>query len=154
MLKASNDETLLIPGGKRLGLKPGVLLSIQTRERVLGRPGTRAQVAVASRLVGEVLIVDNLDDPERESMAVGTLVSGSLKGYDVRELIVRFCQPKGYFGHDFGHDHQCSAKAAALVSVHYNIGASPKNAGAMTVYNAVRPFTAQSLRLAPMARLN
>ncbi len=116
LLKASNDETLLIPGGKRLGLKPGVLLSIQTRERVLGRPGTRAQVAVASRLVGEVLIVDSLDDPERESMAVGTLVSGSLKGYDVRELIVRFCQPKGYFGHDFGHDHQCSAKAAALVS--------------------------------------
>jgi hypothetical protein len=116
VLKATDDDTLLIPGGKRLGLKPGVLLSIQTRERVLGRPGTRAQVAVASRLVGEVLIVDNLDDPERESMAVGTLVSGSLKGYDVRELIVRFCQPKGYFGHDFGHDHQCSAKAAALVS--------------------------------------
>ncbi len=40
------------------------------------------------------------------------------------------------------------AKAAALVSVHYNIGASPKNAGARTVYNAVRPFSAQSLRLA------
>ena len=116
VLEVSDEGTLLIPGGKQLGLKPGVLLSIQTRERVLGRSGTQAQVAIASRLVGEVLIVDNLDGPNRDGVSVGALVSGSLKGYDARELVVRFCQPKGYFGHDFGHDHQCSAKAAARVS--------------------------------------
>lgn len=116
VLEVSDEGTLLIPGGKQLGLKPGVLLSIQARERVLGRSGTQAQVAIASRLVGEVLIVDNLDGPNRDGVSVGALVSGSLKGYDARELVVRFCQPKGYFGHDFGHDHQCSAKAAARVS--------------------------------------
>lgn len=114
VMKATDDNTVLIPGGRRLGLKPGVVLSIQTRERVL--QGTRAPVAVPGRLVGEVLIVDNVDGPERESMALGTVVSGSLKGYDMRELVARVCRPNGYFGHDFGHDRQCSAKAAALVS--------------------------------------
>ncbi|MDV7398101.1 hypothetical protein RZS08_42255, partial [Arthrospira platensis SPKY1] len=29
--------------------------------------------------------------------------------------VVRLCRPKGYFGHDFGHDRQCAAKAAAVV---------------------------------------
>jgi hypothetical protein len=115
VLKATDDNTVLIPDGKRMGLKPGVMLSIQTREQAIRGPGARSQIAVPGRLVGEVMIVDN-DAPGRETMAVGAVVSGSLKGYDPRELVVRFCKPKGYFGHDFGHDRQCGAKAAALVS--------------------------------------
>jgi N-acetylmuramoyl-L-alanine amidase len=46
------------------------------------------------------------------------------------------------------------AKADALVSVHYNFGASPKNAGAMTVYDASRPFAAQNLQLATLLQDN
>lgn len=114
VLKATDDDKVLIPDGRRLGLKPGVVLSIQTRERVL--QGVRAPVAVPGRLVGEVRIVGHEEAPGRETMAVGEIVSGSLKGYDPRELVVRFCKPKGYFGHDFGHDRQCGTKAAALVS--------------------------------------
>lgn len=40
------------------------------------------------------------------------------------------------------------AHASALVSVHFNIGASPTNAGALTTYDRVRPFAARSLVLA------
>lgn len=40
------------------------------------------------------------------------------------------------------------ARASALVSVHFNIGASPANAGTETTYDAARPFAAQNLALA------
>ena len=38
--------------------------------------------------------------------------------------------------------------ASVLVSVHFNVGGSPKNAGTMTTYNAVRPFSAKNAQLA------
>jgi N-acetylmuramoyl-L-alanine amidase len=40
--------------------------------------------------------------------------------------------------------------AAALVSVHFNVGSSPSNAGTLTTYDAVRPFAKQNLTLARM----
>jgi N-acetylmuramoyl-L-alanine amidase len=40
------------------------------------------------------------------------------------------------------------AGAAVLVSVHFNIGADPTNAGAETTYDAARPFSSRSLALA------
>jgi len=40
------------------------------------------------------------------------------------------------------------AGAKALVSVHFNVGASAANAGTQTTYDAVRPFAAASLALA------
>ncbi len=42
------------------------------------------------------------------------------------------------------------AHASALVSVHFNVGASPSNAGALTTYDAVRSFAKQNLRLATL----
>jgi N-acetylmuramoyl-L-alanine amidase len=42
------------------------------------------------------------------------------------------------------------AGAAALVSVHFNVGASRLNAGAETVYDAVRPFSSRSKALADL----
>jgi N-acetylmuramoyl-L-alanine amidase len=42
------------------------------------------------------------------------------------------------------------ARAAALVSIHYNAGGSPANAGMVTIYDDVRPFSARSLRLASL----
>lgn len=115
VLEIEDDKTILIAHGRRLGLTPGILLSIQTREHNL--PGRQAQppVSLPGRIVGEVLIVDNGNGPGQENVAVGALVSGSLRGYEMRELVVRLCRPKGYFGHDFGHDRQCAAKAAAVV---------------------------------------
>lgn len=40
------------------------------------------------------------------------------------------------------------AGAAALVSVHFNVGSSALNAGAETTYDAARPFAARNLELA------
>jgi N-acetylmuramoyl-L-alanine amidase len=40
------------------------------------------------------------------------------------------------------------AHASVLVSVHFNIGSSPANAGTLTTYDASRTFAAQNLRLA------
>jgi N-acetylmuramoyl-L-alanine amidase len=42
------------------------------------------------------------------------------------------------------------ARAAALVGLHFNAGASPLNAGMLTLYDDVRPFSARSLRLASL----
>lgn len=42
------------------------------------------------------------------------------------------------------------AQASALVSIHYNVGASPKNAGALSSYDAARPFSAQNKQLATL----
>lgn len=116
IVQTTDVNTVVIPGGKRLGLRAGVLLSIQTREQAIKGRGVRSEITIPSRLVGEVLIVGHDADPGGEAAAVGTVVSGSLQGYDANELVVRFCRPKGYFGHDFGHDRQCDAKSAALVA--------------------------------------
>jgi N-acetylmuramoyl-L-alanine amidase len=42
------------------------------------------------------------------------------------------------------------AKADLLVSVHFNVGATPSNAGAETTYDAVRPFSARSKSFADL----
>jgi N-acetylmuramoyl-L-alanine amidase len=42
------------------------------------------------------------------------------------------------------------ARAAVLVSIHFNAGGSPANAGMITLYDDVRPFSARSLRLASL----
>lgn len=115
VLEIEGDKTILIAHGRRLGLKPGILLSIQTREHTLPRGPAQPPVSLAGRVVGEVLIVDNTDGHEHANVAVGALVSGSLRGYEMGDLVVRLCRPKGYFGYDFGHDHQCAAKAATVV---------------------------------------
>ena len=116
VLEVEDGKTVLIAGGKRLGLRPGILLSIQTRESTLTPSQGHTSVAVPGRIVGELLIIDNVDDQQRDGVSVGTLVSGSLKGLDMGELVARFCRPSGFFGHDFGHDRECDSKAAALVN--------------------------------------
>lgn len=115
VLDIVNDKTILIANGRRLGLKPGIVMSIQTREHTLLRGQNYAPVRLPGRVVGEILIVDNDNGPNNQNVAVGVLVSGSLRGYEMRQLLVRLCRPKGYFGHDFGHDRQCAAKAASAV---------------------------------------
>ena len=42
------------------------------------------------------------------------------------------------------------ARAAVLVSVHFNAGSSPLNAGMLTAYDDLRSFSAQNLRLASL----
>lgn len=116
VLEVEDGKTVLIAGGKGLGLRPGILLSIQTRESTVVPSRGHGSVAVPGRIVGELLIIDNVDDQQRDGVSVGTLVSGSLKGLDMGELVARFCRPSGFFGHDFGHDRECDSKAAALVN--------------------------------------
>ena len=116
VLEAEDDKTVLIAGGKRLGLRPGILLSLQTRESTLTAPRGNADITMAGRIVGELLIIDEGDARQRDGVSVGTLVSGSLHGLDMQELVARFCRPSGFFGHDFGHDRECDSKSAALVS--------------------------------------
>jgi N-acetylmuramoyl-L-alanine amidase len=41
-----------------------------------------------------------------------------------------------------------AAGAAVLVSIHFNAGGSPRNAGALTAYDAVRPFSQRNEQLA------
>jgi N-acetylmuramoyl-L-alanine amidase len=46
------------------------------------------------------------------------------------------------------------AGAAVLVSVHFNSASSPRNAGALSVYDGVRPFGASNLRFASLLETN
>jgi N-acetylmuramoyl-L-alanine amidase len=41
-------------------------------------------------------------------------------------------------------------RAAVLIGLHFNAGGSPANAGMLTLYDEVRPFSARSLRLASL----
>lgn len=116
VLEIEDGSRILIAGGERMGLKPGLVLSLQTRENKIDVDGLAEPITLPGRVVGEVLIVENLGELAHNKAAVGTLVTGSLRGYDMRDLVVRFCRPNGYFGDDFGHDRNCSAKAAALVA--------------------------------------
>src|SRR5437588_83987 len=42
------------------------------------------------------------------------------------------------------------ARAAVLLSIHFNAGGNPRYAGMLTLYDDVRPFATQSLRLASL----
>ena len=44
------------------------------------------------------------------------------------------------------------ARARVLVGIYFDAGASPQNAGSLTAYDAVRPFSAQNLTLATLVQ--
>ncbi|HMC04309.1 MAG TPA: N-acetylmuramoyl-L-alanine amidase [Actinomycetota bacterium] len=46
------------------------------------------------------------------------------------------------------------ARAAVLLAIHFNAGASPRYAGMLTLYDDIRPFATQSLRLASLLHTN
>lgn len=86
----SNDGgRIFIAGGKAQGLKPGMLLSVQTVGEKIKSPQTGFDITLPGREIGQLRVEANFGDSESNEGSVGTFVSGTMQGYKPEQLVVR-----------------------------------------------------------------
>ena len=78
-----------VAGGKAQGLRPGMLFSVQTLGEKIKSPQTGFDITLPGREIAQLRIDSNFGDFEATEGSVGSLVSGSLQGFKVEQLVVR-----------------------------------------------------------------
>lgn len=78
-----------VAGGKAQGLRPGMLFSVQTLGEKIKSPQTGFDITLPGREIAQLRIDSNFGDAEVNEGSVGSLVSGSLQGYKVEQLVIR-----------------------------------------------------------------
>ena len=78
-----------VAGGKAQGLRPGMLFSVQTTGEKIKSPQTGFDITLPGREIAQLRIDSNFGDAEVNEGSVGTLVSGSVQGFKVEQLVVR-----------------------------------------------------------------
>ncbi len=80
---------VFISGGKAQGLRPGMTLGVQTAGERIKSPQTGAFITLPGRSVAQLRIDALFGDNELDEGAVASVVSGSLEGLPVNQLVVR-----------------------------------------------------------------
>lgn len=80
---------VFVAGGKAQGLRPGMLLSVQTLGEKIKSPQTGFDITLPGREVGQLRIDSNFGESETNEGSVGTIVAGSLQGYKAEQLVLR-----------------------------------------------------------------
>lgn len=83
------DNRLIIAGGHSQGLRSGMRFGIFERDKVYASPQTGLPIRVPGKKVGTLVIEQTFGASEPEEGSFGQLEGGSLKGYDLNELVVR-----------------------------------------------------------------
>ena len=78
-----------VAGGKAQGLRPGMLFSVQTLGEKIKSPQTGFDITLPGREIAQLRIDSNFGDSEATEGSVGSLVSGSLQGFKIEQLVVR-----------------------------------------------------------------
>jgi curli biogenesis system outer membrane secretion channel CsgG len=78
-----------VAGGKAQGLRPGMLFSVQTAGEKIKSPQTGFDITLPGREIAQLRIDANFGDSEATEGSVGSLVSGSIQGFKVEQLVVR-----------------------------------------------------------------
>lgn len=78
-----------VAGGKAQGLKPGMVFSVQTLGEKIKSPQTGFEITLPGREVAQLRIDSNFGDSEVNEGSVGSLISGSVQGFKVEQLVVR-----------------------------------------------------------------
>lgn len=81
---------VFISGGKSQGIKPGMIFSVQTAGERVKSPQTGAEITLPGRQVAQIRIDSNFGDDELNQGSTASLVSGSLSGYKLDQLVVRY----------------------------------------------------------------
>ncbi len=78
-----------VSGGKAQGLRPGLELEVQTLGERIKSPQTGAFITLPGRAVAKLRVDALFGDSELTEGAVASVISGSIDGHPVQQLIVR-----------------------------------------------------------------
>lgn len=78
-----------VAGGKAQGLRPGMLFSVQTVGEKIKSPQTGFDITLPGREIAQLRIDSNFGDSEVTEGSVASVVSGSIQGYKVEQLVIR-----------------------------------------------------------------
>ena len=79
-----------VAGGKAQGLRPGMLFSVKTLGEKIKSPQTGFEITLPGREVAQLRIDSNFGDSEATEGSVGSIVGGSIQGFKIEQLVVRF----------------------------------------------------------------
>ena len=88
ILSASQGR-YFVSGGKSQGLRPGMLFSVQTLGEKIKSPQTGFLISLPGQEVAQLRIDSTFGDTEVTEGSVGSIVSGSVDGMKVEQLVVR-----------------------------------------------------------------
>jgi len=89
LLSSADQNSYFIAGGKSQGLKPGMVFSVQTLGQKVKSPQTGFEITLPGKEVGQMRIESNFGDSEASEGSVASIVSGSLKGHALDQLVIR-----------------------------------------------------------------
>lgn len=86
---SADQGRYFVAGGKSQGLRPGMVFSVQTLGEKIKSPQTGFEITLPGREVAQLRIDSNFGDSEVNEGSVGSLISGSVQGFKVEQLVVR-----------------------------------------------------------------
>lgn len=86
---SADQGRYFVAGGKAQGLRPGMLFSVQTVGEKIKSPQTGFEITLPGREVAQLRIDSNFGDSEATEGSVASIVSGSIQGFKVEQLVVR-----------------------------------------------------------------
>lgn len=89
ILKADGN-TVFIGGGKSQGVTPGMVFSVNTQGEKIKSPQTGADITLPGRPVAQLRVNATFGDNELNEGAQASLISGSLSGHKIEQLVVRY----------------------------------------------------------------
>ena len=85
---STDKGRIFVSGGKSQGLRPGTVLTVQAPGEKVKSPQTGFEIILPGQPVAEIRIDSNFGDTEMTEGSVATLVSGSIQGHKIEQLVV------------------------------------------------------------------
>lgn len=86
---SADQGRYFVAGGKSQGLKPGMVFSVQTLGEKIKSPQTGFEITLPGREIAQLRIDSNFGDSDVSEGSIGSIVSGSIDGFKVEQLVVR-----------------------------------------------------------------
>jgi len=86
---SADQGRYFVAGGKSQGLKPGMVFSVQTLGEKIKSPQTGFEITLPGREIAQLRIDANFGDSEVNEGSIGSIVSGTVDGFKVEQLVVR-----------------------------------------------------------------
>ncbi|MEQ5814095.1 curli production assembly protein CsgG [Marinobacter sp. NFXS11] len=88
-LLAQEDGLIYISGGENQGVREGMVFTIETRGKKVKSQTTGTTISLPGKDVAELKVISLFGDDPLDQGAIGEVLKGSLKGYDLSDLRVK-----------------------------------------------------------------